>query len=79
MTCIFVQINPLCPGMACHVDDTMPLGGIHSQISSTGGDFDLLLKRYAPDGQDVGRLVNDDASPVSGIERRLTTRMFSAF
>lgn len=78
MTCVFVQIRCV-PGRTYDVADAISLKEIHSEMYSTSGDFDLLLKIYVPDGEDVGRFVNDNVSPVPGIERTLTTLTFSAF
>ena len=78
MTCVFVQIRCI-PGRTYEVADAISLKEIHSEMYSTSGDFDLLLKIYVPDGEDVGRYINDNISPVPGIERTLTTLTFSAF
>jgi DNA-binding Lrp family transcriptional regulator len=61
------------------VADAISLKEIHSEMYSTSGDFDLMLKIYVPDGEDIGRFVNDNISLVPGIERTLTTLTFSAF
>ena len=77
-TCIFVQIRCK-PGRTYDVADAIALKEIHSEMYSTSGDFDLLLKIYVPDGDDVGRFVNDTLSTVDGIERTMTTLTFRAF
>jgi len=77
-TCIFVQIRCK-PGRTYDVADAIALKEIHSEMYSTSGDFDLLLKIYVPDGDDVGRFVNDNLSTVDGIERTMTTLTFRAF
>lgn len=78
MTCVFVQIRCR-PGATYNVADAIALKEIHSEMYSTSGDYDLLLKIYVPDGEDIGRYINDQISPVEGIERTLTTLTFSAF
>jgi len=78
MTCVFVQIRCL-PGATYKVADAIVLKELHSEMYSTSGDFDLLLKIYVPEDQDVGRFINDNISPITGIERTLTTLTFSAF
>ena len=55
------------------------LQGSHSEMYSTSGDFDLLLKIYVPEGKDVGRYINELIGPIEGIQRTLTTLTFSAF
>lgn len=78
MICVFVQIR-CAPGKTYEVADALALKEIHSEMYSTSGDFDLLLKIYVPEDQDVGRYINDNISPIAGIERTLTTLTFSAF
>lgn len=77
-TCIFVQIRCR-PGQTYKVADALLLKEIHSEMYSTSGEYDLLLKIYVPDGQDVGRFVNDNISLTDGVDRTLTTLTFSAF
>jgi DNA-binding Lrp family transcriptional regulator len=78
MTCVFVQIRCK-PGTTYRVADDIALKEIHSELYSTSGDFDLLLKIYIPDGADVGKYINDSLLDVDGIERSLTTLTFKAF
>ncbi|WP_171097995.1 MULTISPECIES: Lrp/AsnC ligand binding domain-containing protein [unclassified Ruegeria] len=78
MACLFVQIRCK-PGKTYAVADAILLKEVHSEMYSTSGDFDLLLKIYVPEGQDIGRFINDNISPIEGIERTLTTLTFSAF
>ncbi len=78
MTCIFVQIRCK-PGRTYDVANAIILKEVHSEMYSTSGDFDLLVKLYLPDEQDVGRFVNDTISSVEGVERTLTTLTFAAF
>jgi len=76
--CIFVQIR--CePGTAYRVADDVAAREFCSEIYSTSGDFDLLLKIYVPDGEDIGRFVNQNLLDVDGIVRTLTTLTFRAF
>ncbi len=78
MTCVFVQIR-CTPGTAYKVADDITLREIHSELYSTSGEFDLLLKLYIPDGADVGKYINDNLLDIAGIERTLTTLTFKAF
>ena len=77
-SCVFVQIRCK-PSQTYVVADEIAQREIHSEMYSTSGDFDLLVKIYVPDGHDIGRYVNDNISPVEGIERTLTTLTFNAF
>jgi len=77
-TCVFVQIRCR-PGTTYHVADQIALKEFHSEMYSTSGDYDLLLKIYIPDGEDVGHFINEAVAGVDGIERTLTTLTFKAF
>ncbi len=77
-SCVFVQIRCK-PGTTYTVADDIARKEIHSELYSTSGEFDLILKIYVPDGEDIGRYINDNISPVEGIERTLTTLTFNAF
>jgi len=78
MTCLFVQIRCK-PGTAYKVADEITLREIHSELYSTSGPFDLLLKLYIPEGEDVGLFVNNNLLDIEGIDRTLTTLTFKAF
>ncbi|ANT60734.1 MULTISPECIES: Lrp/AsnC ligand binding domain-containing protein [Roseobacteraceae] len=77
-TCVFVQIRCK-PGTTYQVADQIALREIHSELYSTSGDWDLLLKLYIPEGADVGHFINENLLDVPGIERSLTTLTFKAF
>lgn len=77
-TCVFVQIRCK-PGETYRVADAIVLREIHSELYSTSGAFDLLLKVYVPEDQDVGLFVNDNIAGIESIERTLTTLTFKAF
>lgn len=77
-TCVFIQIRCK-PGTTYAVAEAIVLREIHSELYSTSGDFDLLMKLYIPDGQDVGKFINDELLDIPGIERSLTTLTFKAF
>ena len=78
MNCIFVQLR--CnPGKAYEVADQLYEREIVSELYSTSGDFDLLMKLYVPQGEDIGKFVNDHVLDIGGITRSLTTLTFKAF
>ncbi len=77
-TCVFVQIRCK-PGTTYRVADEITLKEIHSELYSTSGDYDLLMKLYIPEGEDVGMFINDQLLDIAGIERSLTTLTFKAF
>ena len=78
MQCVFVQIRCR-PGTAYKVAEEIVLRELQSELYSTSGDFDLLLKLYIPKGEDVGKYINDRLLDIDGIERTLTTLTFRAF
>lgn len=78
MTCIFVQVR-CTPGQTYKVAEAIADKDIHSELYSTSGDYDLLVKLYVPEDADVGRFVNDNLAIEEGIDRTLTTLTFKAF
>lgn len=78
MNCLFIQIQ-CAPGTAYKVANEITLREIHSELYSTSGAYDLLLKLYVPEGEDTGKFINDKLLDISGIERTLTTQTFKAF
>jgi DNA-binding Lrp family transcriptional regulator len=77
-TCVFVQIRCR-PGTTYSVAEAISLKEIHSELYSTSGDFDLLMKLYIPAGADVGKFINDAIRDIADVERTLTTLTFKAF
>ena len=77
-TCVFIQIRCK-PGTTYRVAEEIALREIHSELYSTSGDFDLLMKVYIPDTEDVGVFINDRLLDIEGIERSLTTMTFKVF
>ena len=77
-TCVFVQLRCK-PGTTYRVADEIMLREIHSELYSTSGEHDLLLKLYIPKDQDVGMFINENLLDIEGIERSLTTLTFRAF
>jgi DNA-binding Lrp family transcriptional regulator len=78
MNCVFVQIRCK-PGTAYRVAGDIALREIHSELYSTSGEYDLLLKMYIPEEADTGKYINDNLLIIDGIERTLTTLTFRAF
>ena len=78
MSALFVQIRCK-PGTGYRVADEIALRELHSELYSTSGEYDLLLKLYPPEGVDVGKFINDNLLDIEGIERTLTTLTFKAF
>ena len=77
-TCVFVQLRCK-PGTTYRVAAAIVQREIHSELYSTSGDWDLLMKLYVPTGQDIGMFINDELLDIEGIERSLTTLTFKVF
>lgn len=78
MHCVFVQLRCR-PGKTYEVADEIWEREIVSELYSTSGEFDLLMKIYVPEGEDLGKYLNDGLLTVPGIERSLTTTTYKAF
>lgn len=78
MTCVFIQIRCR-PGTTYAVADAIALKEIHSELYSTSGEYDLLMKLYVPEGEDIGKFINENLLDIDGLERSLTTLTFKAF
>ncbi|MGF9566221.1 Lrp/AsnC ligand binding domain-containing protein [Neorhizobium sp. JUb45] len=75
---IFVQLR-CTPGKTYEVADALYKTELVSELYSTSGDWDLLAKVYLPEGEEIGRFVNEKIACIPGIERSLTTMTFTAF
>ncbi|PJE38211.1 AsnC family transcriptional regulator [Pseudooceanicola lipolyticus] len=77
-TCVFIQIRCK-PGTTYTVAEDIALREIHSELYSTSGEYDLLMKLYIPQGEDVGKFINDHLLVIPNIERSLTTMTYKVF
>ena len=77
-TCVFIQIRCK-PGTTYRVAEEIALREIHSELYSTSGEFDLLMKLYIPASADVSKFINERLLDIEGIERSLTTMTFKVF
>lgn len=77
-TCVFVQIR-CTPGTTYKVAEEIALREIHSELYSTSGEYDLLMKLYIPEKEDVGKFINENLLTIEGIERSMTTMTFKVF
>jgi DNA-binding Lrp family transcriptional regulator len=75
---IFVQLRCK-PGKTYEVADAIYKTELVSEIYSTSGDWDLLLKVYVKDDEEIGHFVNEKIASIPNIERSLTTMTFRAF
>ena len=74
----FIQIK--CHmGKSYQVANALADAEIASEIYSTAGGFDLLVKLYLEEDQDVGRFIADRIQTVPGIRDTYTLVTFKAF
>jgi DNA-binding Lrp family transcriptional regulator len=74
----FVQIK--CElGKAYQVANQLAEAEIASEIYSTAGDYDLLVKFYVDAGTDIGHFVNEKVHCIPGIRDTYTIITFKAF
>lgn len=78
MRAVFVQLQCQ-PGRTYEVADTLFEREVASELYSTSGEYDLMMKIYIEDGTDIGKFINDNVADVPGIVRSLTTLTFKAF
>jgi DNA-binding Lrp family transcriptional regulator len=78
MTLVFIQLRCR-PGRTYEVADAIYDREFVSELYSTSGDYDLLLKVYIPEEEDIGRYINEKLLDIPHIDRSLTTLTFKAF
>jgi len=78
MRAVFVQLQCV-PGKTYEVADELFRREVASELYSTSGDYDLLMKIYVKEDVDIGMFINDNVANVPGIVRSLTTLTFKAF
>jgi DNA-binding Lrp family transcriptional regulator len=78
MKVVFVQIK--CElGTSYKVADEIADAEIASEIYSTAGDFDLLVKFYVPDDVDTGHFITETVQRFPRIKDTRTIVTFKAF
>lgn len=79
MQTIFIQVK--CElGKAYDVADSAVLDvEAVSEVYSTSGQYDLLMKCYLPDAADIGRFVNEQVQTLPGVKDTFTMITFKAF
>ena len=74
----FVQIK--CElGKSYQVANALAEAEIASEIYSTAGDYDLLVKFYVDAGTDIGHFVTEKVQCIPGIRDTYTIITFKAF
>jgi DNA-binding Lrp family transcriptional regulator len=78
MVPFFVQIK--CKlGQSYVVANALAESEIASEIYSTAGHYDLLVKFYVDNDTDIGHFVNEKVQVIPGIQDTLTIITFKAF
>jgi DNA-binding Lrp family transcriptional regulator len=78
MRAFFVQIK--CElGQSYDVATAIADAEIASEIYSTAGGFDLLVKLYLDEAEDIGRFVAEKIQKIPGIRDTYTLITFKAF
>ncbi len=78
MRAFFVQIK--CElGKSYQVATAIADEEIASEIFSTAGEFDLLVKFYLQDNEDIGHFVAQKVQTIAGIRDTFTIVTFKAF
>jgi DNA-binding Lrp family transcriptional regulator len=78
MRAVFVQLQCQ-PGTTYQVADELFEREVASELYSTSGEYDLLMKIYIEPDVDIGKFINEHVANVPGIVRSLTTLTFKAF
>jgi DNA-binding Lrp family transcriptional regulator len=73
---VFIRCRP---GTAYDVAAALALREMHSELYSISGAYDLLMKAYVPEGDDIGIFVNAMVADIPDVERTETTITFNAF
>ncbi len=78
MRAFFVQIK--CElGKAYQVANAIADSEIASEIFSTAGEYDLMVKFYLNDGEDIGHFIAQKVQTIPGIRDTFTIVTFKAF
>ena len=78
MALVFVQFR-CTPGQTYAVANAIWDREVVSELYSTSGDYDLIVKVYIPEGEDTGHYLSSRLFDIPGIQRTLTTMTFKAF
>ncbi len=78
LICVFIQLR-CTPGRTYEVADAIYDREFASELYSTSGEYDLIMKVYIPEDEDIGRFVAEHIREIPHIDRSLTTLTFKAF
>jgi DNA-binding Lrp family transcriptional regulator len=78
MKAVFVQIK-CALGKSYPVATAIADAEIASEIYSTAGNYDLMVKLYLEDNEDTGRFISEKLQVIPGIKDTTTIITFRAF
>ena len=79
MQTLFVQVKCELGRVYDVAEQVIVSGDKVSEIHSTSGQFDLLIKCYLDDEEDIGRFISDKIQPIDGVRDPYTIITFKAF
>lgn len=79
MTTIFVMVK--CELGQVHMVAAAAIDRVENvaEVHSISGEYDLLIKCFVPEGQDIGRFVTEEIQALPGIRSTFTMIAFNAF
>lgn len=79
MQTIFVQVKCDLGKAYTVADEAMLEIDEVSEVYSTSGQYDLIMKCYLPDGTDIGHFVTERVQTIPGVKDTFTMITFKAF
>lgn len=78
MQTIFIQVKCDLGKSYLVADEAIEVEGV-SEVYSTSGHYDLLMKCYLPEDMDIGHFVNGSIQTLPGVRDTFTIITFKAF
>jgi DNA-binding Lrp family transcriptional regulator len=78
MQTIFIQVKCDLGKAYMVADEAIDVEGV-SEVYSTSGHFDLMMKCYLQDEEDIGHFVNESIQTLPGVRDTFTIITFKAF
>ena len=78
MQTIFIQVKCDLGKSYVVADESIEVEGV-SEVYSTSGHYDLMMKCYLQDDEDIGHFVNESIQTLPGVRDTFTIITFKAF
>ncbi|RVU39259.1 Lrp/AsnC family transcriptional regulator [Hwanghaeella grinnelliae] len=78
MQTIFIQVKCELGKAYVVADEAIDVEGV-SEVYSTSGNYDLMMKCYLQDEEDIGHFVNESIQTLPGVRDTFTLITFKAF